>query len=154
MIEKIAILQHGEGCYLNSHSCVETGRFLGIVAYYYKLVIKQGKVSLNSFSETLVSPLGRCPVLLVLPVRDIKLRVILAVSNLKQVQLHKCAQVSFCLRVSFSCGIPITHPQDTRVHARWLLYINIFWLTISIRQKMGILSIKKGKMQVIVLVYG
>ena len=90
MIEKIEILQHGEGRYLSCHSSEETSRFLCIVAYQHELVIELRKDSLNSLPETLVRPCGRCPVLLILPVRDVEGDV----GSLKQAQLHRRTQIS------------------------------------------------------------
>ena len=97
MIEKIEILQHSEGRDLSSHSCEEAIRFLCIVlalqasfgraAYHHELVIKLGKDHFDPLSETFVGPCGRCPVLLVQSVRDIKSDV----GRLEQVQLYRCA---------------------------------------------------------------
>ena len=89
MIEKIEILQHGESRYLSSHSSEETSRFLCIIAYHHELVIELRKDRLNSLSKTLVGPCGRCPILLVQPVRDIEGDV----GCLKQVQLHRRTQI-------------------------------------------------------------
>ena len=100
MIEKIEILQHGEGRDLSSHSCEETSRFLCVVAYHHELVIELRKDRLDSLSETLVGPCGRCPVLLVQSVRDIKGDV----GRLEQVQLYGCAQVPF---VSEDCAVVV-----------------------------------------------
>ena len=72
MIEKIEILQHCEGCNLGSHPCEEASRLLCIVAYHHEMVIQLRKDCFNSLSETLVGPCGRCPVLLVQPIRSIK----------------------------------------------------------------------------------
>jgi len=100
MIEKIEILQHGEGRNLGSHPCEETRRLLGIVAYHHEVVIQLRKDCFNSLSETLVGPCGRCPVLLVQPIRYIKDNV----CSLKQVQLYRSTQVAF---VSEDCTVVV-----------------------------------------------
>ena len=84
MIEKIEILQHGEGCNHGSHPREEARGFLCIVAYHHEVVIQLRKDSLNSLSETLVGPRRWRPVFLVQPVRDIKGNV----GSLKQDQLY------------------------------------------------------------------
>ena len=72
MIEKIEILQHGEGRYLVRHLREEARRFLGIVAYHHEMVIQLRKYCLNSLPKTFLGPGGRCQVLLVQPVRHIQ----------------------------------------------------------------------------------
>ena len=89
MIEKIEILQHGEDQYLSCYSCEETGWFLCIVTYHQKLVLEQRKVQLNSLSETLVGPCGRCPILPIQSERDIEGDV----GCLKLVLLYKCTLI-------------------------------------------------------------
>ena len=90
MIEKIEILQHGEGRYLGSHPGEEVRRLLGIVAFHHEVVIQLRKDSLNSLSESFVGPSWLCPVLLVQPIRHIKGNV----CRLKQVQLYGSTQVA------------------------------------------------------------
>ena len=89
MIKKIDILQYSEGSHLSFHSGKETAWFLCIVAYHHELIIELRKDCLNSLSETLVGPCGRCPVLLVQPVRNVEGYV----GSLKQVQLHRRTQI-------------------------------------------------------------
>ena len=90
MIEKIEILQHGEGSNLGSHSCKEARRFLCIVAYHHELSIKLREDSFDPLSEAFVGPRRWRPILLVQLVRDIKSNV----GSLKQVQLHGSTQVA------------------------------------------------------------
>ena len=90
MIEKIEILQHGECRYFGSHPREEAQRLLGIVAYHHEVVIQLRKDSLNSLSKAFIGPSGRCPVLLVQPIRHIKGNV----CRLKQVQLYGSIQVA------------------------------------------------------------
>ena len=89
MIEKIEILQHGEGRNLGSHPREEAGRLLGIITYHHEMVIQLRKDSLDPFPETFVCPGRLCPILLVQPIWHIKSNV----DSLKQVQLHGCAQI-------------------------------------------------------------
>ena len=90
MIEKIEILQHGEGRNLGSHPREEASRLLCIVAYHHELVIELRKDRLFSLSETFVGSSGWCPVLPVQSVRDIKGDV----GCLKQVQLDRSTQIA------------------------------------------------------------
>ena len=53
LIQKIAILQHGECRYLGSHPCKEARKLLIIIVYNHELVIQLRKDSLNSISEML-----------------------------------------------------------------------------------------------------
>ena len=91
MIEKIEILQHGECRHLGSYSREEARRLLCIIAYHHEMVIQLRKDSLNSLPEPFVGPSGRCPVLLVEPVRDVKFYV----CRFEQVLLHRCTQIPF-----------------------------------------------------------
>ena len=90
MIENIEILQHGECSNLGSHSCKKTIWLLCIIAYHHEMVIQLREHRLDSLSEAFVGPCGRCPVLLVQPVRDIKGDV----GCLKQVQLDRSTQIA------------------------------------------------------------
>ena len=90
MIEKIEILQHCECRHLGSRPRKEAKRLLCIIAYHHEMVIELRKDGLNSLSETFVGPRGRCPILLVQPIRHIKGNV----GSLKQVQLYGSTQVA------------------------------------------------------------
>ena len=90
MIEKIDVLQHGEGSHLGFHSGEESVWLLGIVAYHHEVVIQLRKDGLDSLSEAFIGPCRWSPVLLVQPVWDIKCNV----CGFKQIQLNGSTQVA------------------------------------------------------------
>lgn len=55
MVEKVEILQHGEGYDLSCHPCEEVWWLFDIVAYH-QMVVELGEDGLDPFSVTLVSP--------------------------------------------------------------------------------------------------
>ena len=103
MIEKIDILQHGEGSHLGFHSGKETTWFLGIVTYHHEVVIELRKDGFYSLPEAFVSPCRWSPVLLVQPVWDIKGNV----GSFKQVQLHWSTQVSLVSKYHAVVVLPL-----------------------------------------------
>lgn len=69
MIEKIEILQHGEGSLFGFLPGEEAFWLLCIVAYHHELVVQLREDRLDSLSEALVSSRWLSPVFLVKPVR-------------------------------------------------------------------------------------
>ena len=103
MIEKIDILQHGEGSHLCFHSGKEAAWLLGIVAYHHEVVIQLRKDGLDSLSEAFVCPCRWSPVFLVQPVWDIKCNV----CGFKQIQLYGSTQVALVSKYHAVAVLPL-----------------------------------------------
>ena len=103
MIEKIDILQHGEGSHLGFHSGKEAAWLLCIVAYHHEVVIQLRKDGLNPLSETFVGPCRWSPVLLVQPVWDVKCNI----CGFKQIQLYGSTQVALISKYHAVAVLPL-----------------------------------------------
>ena len=103
MIEKIDVLQHGEGSHLGFHSGEESVWLLGIVAYHHEVVIQLRKDCFDPLPESFISPCRWRPVLLVQPIWDIKGNV----CGFKQIQLHRSTQVSLVSKYHAVAVLPL-----------------------------------------------
>lgn len=90
MVEKIEILQHGEGCYFCCHPCGESLWLLCMVAYHHQMVIQWGEHRFNSLPVSPIGPAWWSPVLLVQPVWYFKYDV----GRREQVLLHRSTQIT------------------------------------------------------------
>lgn len=89
MIDVIDILQNRKSRDFSCDSGKKALWLLCVIAYHHELIVKLGEERLNSFSELLISPDWRTPVLLVEPIRDFKGDM----RHIEQVLLNVCAEI-------------------------------------------------------------
>lgn len=91
MINEIDILHERHSCDFACRTGEEAAGLLCIISYHHEIVVELGEYCFDSFTESLVSPCWRTPVLLVQPIRDLKRDN----CNLEEILLNLGTEITF-----------------------------------------------------------
>lgn len=91
MINEIHILHHSKRCDFGGSPGEKPSRLLSVVSYHHELVVELREESFDSFSEFLVCPCRRLPILLVQPIRYFQGYV----CYLEKILLYLCTEIPF-----------------------------------------------------------
>ena len=91
MINEIDILHKSHSCDFACHTGKETAGLLCIVSYHHEIIVELGEYGFYPFTESLIGPSRRTPVLLIQPIRNFNSDI----GYFKEIFLHLGTKISF-----------------------------------------------------------